>query len=319
MTERKPVTDPTDFGDGQYPHALVNVTNVCNLDCRHCFVFRGDNPNAPRDKMNDATMLHQLEVLRDKHGIRSMLFMGGEPMIRKDLVMQATRLFPESAIVTNGTYGIPSLPGQLVTVSLDGPAALNDPIRGEGVFAKVKEAIFARDPADGTTVMLQMAVTRENAPGLEDFMAEVSTWPIAGVAFSFYVPVKNDTTGQDWQDLTERDKVLDRVIALKGKYPHVIKSNIPTLEMMKSDVAIQSTGENGENCILRRDTLPLYMGEGGQFEKPFCCYGNDVDCTRCGAYAVFNRAYLDAQGRGKAARYGRDGAAKLAALDENPG
>ena len=316
MTERQQLTDPTEFGDGQYPHALVNVTNVCNLDCRHCFVFRADNPNAPRDKMNDATMLHQLEILRDKHGIRSMLFMGGEPMIRKDLVLQATRLFPESAIVTNGTYGIPSLPGQLVTVSLDGPPDLNDPIRGEGVFAKVREAVFARDPGDGTTVMLQMAVTRENAPGLEDFMAEVSTWPIAGVAFSFYVPVKDDTTGLDWPDLKERDKVLDRVIALKKQYPQVIKSNIPTLEMMKSDVAIQSTGENGEHCILRRDTLPLYMGEGGQFEKPFCCYGNDVDCTRCGAYAVFNRAYLQQSGRGKAARYGRDGAAKLAALDE---
>jgi MoaA/NifB/PqqE/SkfB family radical SAM enzyme len=316
MTEQKTLTDPTDFGDGQYRHALVNVTNVCNLDCRHCFVFRGDNPNAPRDKMNDATMLHQLEILRDKHGIRSMLFMGGEPMIRKDLVLQATQLFPESAIVTNGTYGIPSVPGQLVTVSLDGPADLNDPIRGEGVFAKVREAVFARDPADGTTVMLQMAVTRENAPGLEDFMAEVSTWPIAGVAFSFYVPVKDDATGLDWPDLTERDKVLDRVIALKGQYPQVIKSNIATLEMMKSDVAIQSTGENGEHCILRRDTLPLYMGDGGQFEKPFCCYGNDVDCTRCGAYAVFNRAYLEQQGRGKAARYGRDGAAKLAALDD---
>jgi hypothetical protein len=185
-----------------------------------------------------------------------------------------------------------------------------------GVFAKVREAVFARDAADGTTVMLQMAVTRENAPDLEDFMAEVSTWPIAGVAFSFYVPLKDDATGLDWPDLAERDKVLDRVIALKRQYPHVVKSNIPTLEMMKSDVAIQWTGENGEHCILRRDTLPLYMGEGGQFEKPFCCYGNDVDCSRCGAYAVFNRAYLDAQGRGKSARYGRDGAAKLAALDE---
>ncbi|MDP6687896.1 MAG: radical SAM protein, partial [Alphaproteobacteria bacterium] len=176
---RKPqtVSEPTDFGDGQYPHALVNVTNVCNLDCRHCFVFRADNPQAPRDKMNDATMLHQLAVLRDKHGIRSMLFMGGEPMIRKDMVLEATKLFPESAIVTNGTYGIPSIPGHLVTVSLDGPMELNDPIRGEGVFNKVKEAIFARDANDGTTVMLQMAVTRENAPGLEDFLAEVADWP----------------------------------------------------------------------------------------------------------------------------------------------
>jgi len=319
MTKQIEVTEPTDFGEGQYPFALVNVTNVCNLDCRHCFVFRADNPQAPRDKMNDATMLHQLEVLRDRHGIRSMLFMGGEPMIRKDMVLEATKLFPESAIVTNGTYGIPSVPGHLVTVSLDGPMELNDPIRGEGVFNKVKDAIFARDASDGTTVMLQMAVTRENAPGLEEFMAEVSEWPINGVAFSLYVPVQNDQTGLDWKDLKERDKVLDRVIALKKKYPNVIKSQIPTLEMMKSDQALNWTGEHGENCILRRDTLPLYMGEGGQFEKPFCCYGNDVDCTRCGAYAVFNRAYLELQGRGEASRYGRDGAANVAAVVEKTG
>jgi len=316
MADQTQLTDPTDFGTDQYPHALVNVTNVCNLDCRHCFVFRANNPQAPRDKMNDATMLHQLKILRDKHGIRSMLFMGGEPMIRKDMVLEATKLFPESAIVTNGTYGIPSVPGHLVTVSLDGPMELNDPIRGEGGFDKVKKAVFDRDPTDGTTVMLQMAVTRQNAPGLEEFLTEVSQWPINGVAFSFYVPVKNDQTGLDWKDLKERDRVLDRVIALKKQYPHVVKSHIPTLEMMKSDVALESTGENGENCILRRDTLPLYMGDGGQFEKPFCCYGNDVDCTKCGAYAVFNRAYLEQQGRGNKSRYGRDGEAVIEALNE---
>ena len=115
------VREPTDFGDRQYRGALVNVTNVCNLSCTHCFVFRADNPNRPKDKMDDATMLAQLETLRDRHGIRSMLFMGGEPMIRRDLVMRAMPLFEHSSIVTNGTYGIPSVPGHLVTVSLDGP------------------------------------------------------------------------------------------------------------------------------------------------------------------------------------------------------
>jgi hypothetical protein len=84
--------DPTDFGEGDYATALVNVTNVCNLSCSHCFVFRDDNPSNARDKMDDATMLRQLEILRDRHNIKSMLFMGGEPMIRKDLVMQAASL-----------------------------------------------------------------------------------------------------------------------------------------------------------------------------------------------------------------------------------
>jgi MoaA/NifB/PqqE/SkfB family radical SAM enzyme len=159
--------EPTDFGDGRYQAALVNVTNVCNLSCSHCFVFREGNPNSPHDKMDDQTMLEQLRLLRDKHHIESMLFMGGEPMIRRKLVLEAVKLFESSSIVTNGTYGIPSVPGHLVTVSLDGPEALNDPIRGEGVFLRVREALFARDPGDGTTVILQMTITRDNAPGLE--------------------------------------------------------------------------------------------------------------------------------------------------------
>ncbi|MBW1884054.1 MAG: radical SAM protein, partial [Deltaproteobacteria bacterium] len=70
--------DPPDLGPGRHRSALVNVTNVCNLACKHCFVFRDENPKDPRDKIDDATLLHQLRVLRDRHGIEFMLFMGGE-------------------------------------------------------------------------------------------------------------------------------------------------------------------------------------------------------------------------------------------------
>jgi len=282
--------EPTDFGERDFPGALVNVTNVCNLSCTHCFVFRADNPNRPKDKMDDATMLEQLRILRDKHHIRSMLFMGGEPMIRKHLVLEAMTLFDRGSIVTNGTYGIPSVPGHLVTVSLDGPEPLSDAIRGQGVFQKVKKAVFQRDPNDGTIVILQMTITKQNAPGIEEFVETVKDWPITGVAFTFYVPCKDDRTGLAWNDLRERDAVVRRVIAVKQKHPRVVKSNIGALEMMLSDRSLEATGTHGENCGMRA-MLPLYMGEGGNFERTFCCYGNDVDCTHCGAYAVFNGAY----------------------------
>ena len=282
--------DPTDFGDGDYPTALVNVTNVCNLQCSHCFVFRSDNPNDAHDKMNDETMLRHLEALRDKHNIKSMLFMGGEPMIRKDLVMEATKLFEMPAIVTNATYGIPVLPGGLVTVSLDGPEDLNDPIRGKGVFKKVKAAVQARDRTDGTTVMLQMVLTAQNDQGLEDFVEEVKDWPIDGIAFTFYVPCTNDDTGLAWDDLKDRDPVIKRGIALKERHPTLIKANVGALELMYSDRCLDYTGEKGEHCLMLA-TLPLYMGDGGNFERTFCCYGNDVDCSRCGAYSVFNTSY----------------------------
>jgi MoaA/NifB/PqqE/SkfB family radical SAM enzyme len=219
-----------------------------------------------------------------------MLFMGGEPMIRRDLVLKAMQLFEQSQIVTNGTYGIPSVPGHLVTVSLDGPRAANDALRGEGVFDKVKESVHARDPEDGTTVMLQMAITRHNAGSIRAFVETVADWPVDGIAFTFYVPPRHDHSGLGWDDLRQRDRIIDEIVALKKTYPQ-ITANIGALQRMRSDVAIASTGHNGENCVLKEEMLPLYIGEQGCFERTFCCYGNDVDCSRCGAYAVFNGAY----------------------------
>ena len=285
-----PLREPTDFGDGDYHTALVNVTNACNLDCAHCFVFRADNPNNTRDKMDDRTMLHQLEVLRDKHDIRSMLFMGGEPMIRKDLVMEAVKLFENPSIVTNGTYGIPSLPGGLVTVSLDGPEEFNDAIRGPGVFRKVKAAIAARDREDGTTVMLQMTVTKPNAHTVAEFVEVVKDWPIDGIAFTFFIPIIDDQTGLAWHDLRERDEAVRRVIAVKQAYPDLVKAQVPALEMMFSDVCQKHTGDLNGECV-NIDILPLYLGKDGSFERPYCCYGNKVDCTRCGSYSLFNTVY----------------------------
>jgi MoaA/NifB/PqqE/SkfB family radical SAM enzyme len=279
-------TDPTDFGNRMFPAALVNVTNRCNLECAHCFVFRDENPNASVDKMDDATMLRQLAVLRDRHGIKSMLFMGGEPMVRRKLVLEAMDLFEHGSIVTNGTYGIPCAPGRLVTVSLDGPPEENDAIRGRGVFARVAQSIRERDPDDGTIVMLQMAITKENAPSIERFVEAVADWPVDGVAFTFYVPRDGERSALAWDTNEERDRVIDRVIALKERYPNLVKASVATLELMKSDHCAAYTGDN---CALK-SMLPLYVGDGGVFERTFCCYGNDVDCERCGAYAVFNAA-----------------------------
>jgi MoaA/NifB/PqqE/SkfB family radical SAM enzyme len=282
------VQEPPDFGDQQHPGALILVTNACNLRCSHCFVYRDDTPSDTRDKISDNDLLYQLRVLRERHGIRSMLFMGGEPMIKSKLVFEAMQLFENSSIVTNGTYGIPSVPGHLVTVSLDGPPDANDAIRGEGVFERVRRSVFARDPGDGTQVILQMAVTRQNAPALEAFVDSVKDWPVDGVAFTFYVPDKDEDSELCWTDLTERDAVIDRVIALKKQYPFITAS-IEALELMKSDRCLEITGHEGENCNLK-NMLPLYVGDGGQLERTFCCYGNNVDCSRCGAYAVFNAA-----------------------------
>lgn len=296
MSETIPLLEePPHFGHRDFPAALVLVTNACNLRCKTCFVYREDTPNESRDKMSDANMLYQLRKLRDKHNIRSMLFMGGEPMIKSRLVFEAMDLFDESSIVTNGTYGIPSVPGHLVTVSLDGPKELNDQIRGEGVFDKVKNSIFEHNLRDDTTVMLQMTVTRKNSDFIEAFVNEVEQWPIHGIAFTFYVPDRGEVSEYAWDHVQERDRVIEKLIELKRVHP-MIRSNVGALRLMLSDKSMTATGINGENCSLK-NMLPLYVGDGGVFERTFCCYGNNADCSRCGAYAVFNTAYHRASGR----------------------
>ncbi|MCP5026878.1 MAG: radical SAM protein [Actinomycetia bacterium] len=280
------LTEPTDFGTRSFPAALVNVTNRCNLECEHCFVFREGNPNAFMDRMDDATMLHQLEVLRDRHGIQSMLFMGGEPMVRRKLVLAGMDLFEHASMVTNGTFGIPCAPGHLVTVSLDGPPEENDAIRGPGVFDRVERSIHERDREDGTIVMLQMTITKANAASIERFVDAVADWPVDGVAFGFYVPRDGERSDLAWDTNEERDEVIDRVVALKKRFPDLLKVSLDTLALMRSDRCLDYVGDH---CALK-SMLPLYVGDGGMFERTFCCYGNDVDCDRCGAYAVFNAA-----------------------------
>ena len=42
-------------------------------------------------------------------------------------------------------------------------------------------------------------------------------------------------------------------------------------------------------CPAHDLVLPLYL-EGDHFTTRFCCYGNDVDCDRCGAWVVLQLA-----------------------------
>jgi hypothetical protein len=47
--------------------------------------------------------------------------------------------------------------------------------------------------------------------------------------------------------------------------------------------------------------LPLYL-EDDHFTTPFCCYGNDVDCERCGAWLVFRLAARNERNRSSTTR-----------------
>ena len=271
--------------EGFFPAAMVNITNRCNLKCRHCFIYSDANPNSPKGEMSDAAMLYQLATLQKKFGILKMLWMGGEPLLRPGVLREGVKLFAANTITTNGTRELIELPNCTYVVSLDGPPAINDAIRGHGTFAKVIKTLAHLPDSFASTVMVQCVVTRTNEAGLEELVDRLQPTRVQGMTFSFYVPRSNDEGPHTWGSLERRDAAVRKAMALKDRYPDFIWNNRRSLELTLSPNAPAVTA----NCLSKKFVLPLYL-EGDRFVTPFCCYGNDVDCDLCGAWVVFYMA-----------------------------
>ncbi|MDP6979023.1 MAG: radical SAM protein [Myxococcota bacterium] len=274
-----------------YRTVVANITNHCNLACRHCFVFRDGNPNeAPRsirDEMSDDVIVDTMVHLRDKHDISAALWMGGEPTLKPKLLRRLVELFEHSTITTNGQAPLVDFgPHVLYVVSLDGPKDLNDQIRGEGVFERAI-ANLERLPEDfSSKFQVQSVVTRSNQHRVEELIESLRETRLGWMTFSFIVPAATDPDNPDaWADNFERAEAVEMIMALKKKYPGFIRNTQRHLELMLPPYADRVTSYCPPNQMI----LSLYL-EDDHFTVPFCCHGDDVDCERCGAWVVFHSA-----------------------------
>lgn len=272
----------TDSSFHHYPAAMVNITNKCTLHCKHCFVYRNINPNDRSSEMDTQTMLKRLSELQRSHKIQRMLWMGGEPLLRPDVLEQGVTIFSENIITTNGTINPIELNNCTYVISVDGPSELNDDIRGKGTFKKVMKTLSSIPEQFGSTIMCQCVVTRQNETSLEELIKLLQATRAEGMTFSFYVPPRDDTSDLTWGSLERRDKAIHEVMNLKKRYPDFVWNKWRSLELMLSENSKTIT----DNCPSKKLVLPLYL-EGNEFVSPYCCYGNDVDCELCGAWVVF--------------------------------
>ncbi len=133
---------------------FFHILTACNLSCRHCYINKeqhGSNTLSPQ------VIADWLKLFYEEDKQSNVIFLGGEPTLHPDLafaVKTARELGYHSVTIDTNGFLHHDLLNRLtpdeavISFSLDGPTPkVNDPIRGEGVFAtctdNIKKAVKA--------------------------------------------------------------------------------------------------------------------------------------------------------------------------------
>jgi MoaA/NifB/PqqE/SkfB family radical SAM enzyme len=239
-----------------YVIAVVNITNRCNLACKHCFVFRDGNPNDPQAEMSPQQVLSELKRLRERHGLRFVTWMGGEPMLRKRLLAEGMKLFKANTIATNGSVRLEDFGDNVAyVISLDGPREVNDELRGDGVFDRALSTIAAIPDGFRPTVQVQCVVHRQNQHRLEDLVTALLPTRVQSLVFTLLVPEVGEVSPRAWESLEERETAIDIIFELKRRYPGFVLNSTRSLDLMRAATAKLVT----DHCPTMKIALPLYM------------------------------------------------------------
>lgn len=153
---------------------FFHILTACNLSCSHCYI----NPEQHgTQSLSLETIQQWLSLFTDPGKKGNVIFLGGEPTMHKQLpeaVYYAKNLGFDVTVDSNGylfhdflNRVTPDVVDYL-SFSLDGPSiAVNDPIRGHGVFEtcveNLKEAVKR-----GFKVSLIYTVSRKNIAHLHE-------------------------------------------------------------------------------------------------------------------------------------------------------
>jgi len=151
------------------PVVIWNATRRCNLSCMHCYSDSHD-----RVYPGELTQEEGRRLLDDlaAFGVPTVIFSGGEPLIREDvfeLAAYARDLGLRCVLSTNGTLITPIVAQRIhdasfayVGVSLDGIGNLHDSIRGRpGAYAQALRGLRSCRER-GIRVGLRFTVHRRN-------------------------------------------------------------------------------------------------------------------------------------------------------------
>ncbi len=251
----------------------IDVTNRCNLRCRHCFFWRAGYSE-------ELTVDGWKEILKKLPRFGYCSWVGGEPLLRRELIEWGKERFIINEVVTNGTLPIPSWDDVSFFVSVDGTKKYHELVRGKGTYAKAKANIGA---TGARFLLLNMVVNSQNYRCIDDFVSEWSNSKALWVKFSFYTPF----TGGDnslWLPFKRRNEIIEKTLRpLKNEYGDFIFISDRILDSMKYPKCEEVTS----NCpatklVLSLDPMGRIKCRGSCGDSQACYMGAGAICDKCG-------------------------------------
>ncbi len=274
------------FGFPRNGFGSIDVTKECNLRCQHCYFFEQDEAYSDEDRTIEEWEQKLATLAAEKRPwefpFLQCTWVGGEPLMRRKLIERCRKYFRYNTVVTNGTIPLPDWPDVAWYISIDGDEAMHEEIRNKkGIYAKAMRNV--REHA-ALNVTIAYCITKQNAKCVEQ---SVIDWAAAGarhMTFDFYTPI--ETIEHDlWMDFEERDRMLDKLIALKRIYGDFFVLPERVFRMMKSDRCKRVT----DHCLFAKKAFAF--GPAGE-RKEKCMMGPKADCDRCGCVVPFYMASL---------------------------
>lgn len=199
--------------------AEIRLTKECNLRCIHCSARAGSKGDFELGTEETKEILRQLAEM----GALYVVFTGGEPLLRKDLielVKHSVVLGLRVSVDSNGTLLSAEKASMLkdagvstVQVSIDGSEKLHNAIRGDGAFERAVEGL-TNSVAAGIYTTINFTISKINMGEIPDVVRLAEEIGVSGLTTERFAPIgRGNRIKEELLQPEEFKKSLEEIFA----------------------------------------------------------------------------------------------------------